>query len=93
MVLFELGRVLFLNGAFVIDKKCVDLALERHQEGQWGELRADEVGLPDKALEYGVGALSRHTDNLGRKFKITSDFSLGITFIEFDPHIPNVGGV
>jgi hypothetical protein len=79
---FPLGQIVITPNA--LGKLASDdilNALDRHVQGDWGDLDKDDKLENDIALEKGFRILSAYTGNDGIKFWIISDASRAVTTV------------
>ncbi len=70
-MLFKLGDIFVTPGVLeVILKEDMNLALQRHANGDWGEVCKEDWELNDEALELEHRILSVYTSSNGVKFWI-----------------------
>ena len=74
--LFLAGFVLITPGAQTAfteaGEKPYDY-LARHQQGDWGEVCAEDKALNDRAVKEGTRLLSAYTLNTGKTFRIITE--------------------
>lgn len=81
-MLFKLGDIFVTPGALeVILKEDINLALQRHANGDWGEVCKEDWELNDEALELGHRILSVYTSSNGVKFWIITEADRSATTI------------
>ena len=81
-MLFKLGDIFVTLGALeVILKEDMNLALQRHANGDWGEVCKEDWELNDEALELGHRILSVYTSSNGVKFWIITEADRSATTI------------
>jgi hypothetical protein len=81
---FPLGQIVITPNA--LGKLASDeilKALDRHVQGDWGDLDKDDKAENDIALEKGFRLLSAYTGNDGIKFWIITEASRAVTTILF----------
>jgi len=71
---FELGQVVITRNAHeTIDVNDVQAALQRHANGDWGDLEAEDQQMNDLALRTGDRLLSAYQDGYGVRFWIITE--------------------
>ena len=81
-MLFKLGDIFVTLGALeVILKEDMNLVLQRHANGDWGEVCKEDWELNDEALELGHRILSVYTSSNGVKFWIITEADRSATTI------------
>ena len=81
-MLFKLGDIFVTPGALeMILKEDMNLALQRHANGDWGEVCKEDWELNDEALELGHRILSAYTSSNGVKFWIITEADRSATTI------------
>jgi hypothetical protein len=68
MALFKMGAVVATPGALLAlhsSGKCPACVLQRHGDGDWGELDADDKRANEAALRDGERILSKYTTTQG----------------------------
>ena len=81
-MLFKLGDIFVTPGALeVILKEDINLALQKHANGDWGEVCKEDWELNDEALELGYRILSVYTSSNGVKFWIITEADRSATTI------------
>ena len=81
-MLFELGDIFVTPGVLeVILKEDMNLALQRHANGDWGEVCKEDWELNNEALELGHRILSVYTSSDGVKFWIITEADRSATTI------------
>lgn len=81
-MLFKLGDIFVTPGALeVILEEDMNLALQRHANGDWGEVCKEDWELNDEALELGHRILSVYTSSNGVKFWIITEADRSATTI------------
>ena len=79
---FPLGQIVITPNA--LGKLASDEilnALDRHVQGDWGDLDKDDKAENDIALEKGFRLLSAYTGNDGIKFWIITEASRAVTTV------------
>jgi hypothetical protein len=76
---FELGRVVATPGALALDGGFVVGCLERHVQGDWGEVDAEDQATNDRALTDGDRLLSAYTDGEGRTLWVITEWDRSAT--------------
>lgn len=56
-----------------VNREDLLIALERHREGDWGEVSPEDAERNNEALEDGARLLSSYTDSNGTKFWIITE--------------------
>lgn len=81
-MLFKLGDIFVTPGVLeVILKEDMNLALQRHANGDWGEVCKEDWELNDEALELEHRILSVYTSSNGVKFWIITEADRSATTI------------
>ena len=86
---FETGEFVMTCG---VSDKCSDDGfmqwamgcLERHKQGDWGDLLSDDMKLNDRGLESGDGRLHsayKHPDNTALQIWIVTEWNRSVTTI------------
>lgn len=77
---FPLGQVVATPGVMeATSEKDRISALTRHQNGDWGEVCAEDRASNDEALESGFRLLSAYTSANGVKFWIITEYDRSVT--------------
>jgi hypothetical protein len=72
--LFSLGRILITSRAHdVLERADVAEAMGRHAQGDWGELKPDDLKQNDLALREGGRLVSAYHDRKEMKFLIVTE--------------------
>jgi len=78
---FKLGRMLITSGAQeVLTQREVNIAIARHQRGDWGDHGEEDKKVNDLALEHGECLLSVYHAR-GTKFWIITEWDRSSTTI------------
>ena len=69
-----MGQLVMTRGALdALDKKSVVKAIQRHRQGDWGELDPEDSKLNDQCLQEGGRLLSAYHDANDTKFWIITE--------------------
>lgn len=79
---FDLGKVVITRGAGkTLDVRHVWSALNRHANGDWGELCDEDWELNERAVEHGSRLMSRYRTIDGTCFWIITEWDRSVTTI------------
>jgi hypothetical protein len=79
---FDLGHVVITNGAMdELDPFDVQIALFRHQRGDWGDVCQQDWKANDEALTDGWRLLSVYRDRNEKKFFINTEWNRSVTTV------------
>jgi hypothetical protein len=78
---FKLGQVVGTPGAREIEWAELNDALQRHINGDWGNVDADDKKANDDALVNGERLLSAYTTKSGTRFWIITERDRSVTTI------------
>ena len=79
---FPLGQIVITPNALgKLSSDEILNALDRHSQGDWGDLDKDDKLENDIALEKGFRLLSAYTGNDGIKFYIITEASRAVTTV------------
>jgi hypothetical protein len=79
---FSLGQLLETKGVMAeINQEEVLSALNRHAQGDWGEICEEDKKLNDEALKIGERLLSAYTSKDGTKFWIITEWDRSATTV------------
>jgi len=82
MKMFELGEVVITQNILkTVDIITTHSALERHRNGDWGELSDEDKAANQYALENGGQIFSSHQSEAGIKFWIITEADRSSTTI------------
>jgi hypothetical protein len=82
MEMFKLGKVVLTQNANqTIDKQSVANALQRHHNGDWGDLCDEDKQRNDEALKHSGRLFSAYRDENGIKFWIITEHDRSYTTI------------
>jgi hypothetical protein len=82
--LFSLGRMVATPGALAVLKQNTQLATEfiqRHVQGDWGELCDEDKQANDEALKEGLRLLSSYRLNDGTKIWVITEAGRSVTTV------------
>lgn len=80
--LFPLGQcVITANAKNTLHPEDAQRGLERHAQGDFGELDPDDLAENQRALREGLRLLSRYTDRNGRVFWCITEHDRSVTTI------------
>lgn len=78
--LFSLGRcVITANAKDILHPDDVRHALNRHAQGDWGELSPDDLAENQRALREGLRLFSRYTDQSGHVHYVITECDRSVT--------------
>jgi len=78
--LFPLGQcVITANANITLHPEDAQRALQRHAQGDWGELCSEDLAENQRALREGSRLFSRYTDRSGRAFYIITEYDRSVT--------------
>ncbi len=79
---FSLGRVVITSGALqVLPSEEVLESLQRHVQGDWGDICEEDWALNDEALQQEGRLLSRYLSKQGSRFWIITEWDRSVTTI------------
>lgn len=79
---FELGKVVGTPGALeLIPIGEIQQALDRHQNGDWGDVCDEDKEVNNQALIHGDRILSAYTSSNGTKFWIITEADRSVTTV------------
>ena len=79
---FDGGRYVMTAEAFrVLDPADVKSALDRHHQGDWGNLGPEDIEANDDALATGGRLFSAYQDSKQRKFWIITEADRSVTTV------------
>lgn len=79
---FRLGSIAITSNAYdLIGSRDAFDALERHSQGDWGNVATEDIGLNDEALVEGNRLLSVYQDQHGETFWIITEADRSVTTI------------
>lgn len=79
---FPLGEIVVTHGVLAaIDAVETLSGLQRHQQGDWGDLDKDDRLENDVSLEKGFRLLSAYADRAGTRFYIITEADRSVTTI------------
>ena len=79
---FWLGRlVVTANADKEIDPEDIDIAVNRHWSGDWGDLCAEDKDANEQALQLGGRLFSSYRDRNGVKFWIITESDRSATTV------------
>ena len=84
MIRFELGRVVATSGAFSAFEKAAQLPaafLDRHVNGDWGEVPDADKQENELSVEQGFRILSAYTTSAGDKIWILTEADRSATIL------------
>lgn len=85
---FSIGRIMLTHTAMnTIPKQDVLIALERHVQGDWGELEWADIRSNENALKYGGRLISSFQTNHGIDFQIITEPGRSITIIRLTHNV------
>ena len=81
-MLFPMGRLLATPGALEkISQYDINIALGRHQSGDWGDVCDEDKRLNDEALRNGARLFSAYHTQDGRQFWIITEADRSATTV------------
>jgi hypothetical protein len=85
---FELGAIAITPGAMelISNGLLVDLYLDRHWRGDWGDLDQEDVEANEQAVVHGDRVLSAYNTALGRIWIITESTRENTTVLTPDEY-------
>ena len=79
---FDLGEVYITRGAKAeIDEDETSAALDRHAQGDWGDVCKTDWKLNDQALIHLTRSVSKYRSQTGRRFYIITEHDRSYTTI------------
>ena len=79
---FELGRIVILRGVIAeIPREEIDLALQRHRVGDWGEVCEEDAATNDRAVRKDLSIMSVYKSKGGTEFWIITEGDRSVTTI------------
>lgn len=79
---FNLGAVVITKTALaVLRRPDIDVALERHRAGDWGDLCEHDRKVNEEGLLHGGRLFSAYTDSAGTRFWIITEWDRSATTV------------
>ena len=78
----SLGRIMVTSAVEeTIARADIDSALGRHAQGDWGDLKPDDIRQNDLALKEGSRLFSAYTDRSNIRFYIITEADRSVTTV------------